>query len=62
MSNQVGSDKHGDWDHKQTQQYSQQQGGYLDTLEIRSKKNKQSFLKKPQIQTKLVKVWHEGAD
>ena len=62
MSTQVNSERHGDWDRKQTQQYSQQQGGYLDQPFLSDKKSKQSILKKQQIQAKVVKVWHEGAD
>ena len=62
MSIQHGSGKQGDWENKQTQQYSQQQGGYLDVPTNPLKRNKQSVIKKQEIQAKVVKVWHEGAD
>ena len=61
MSGQVGTGRLGDWERKQTQQYSQQQAGYLDVPYLNEKKNKQS-VKKQQVQAKVVKVWHEGAD
>jgi hypothetical protein len=62
MSTQHGSGKQGNWEAKQTQQYSQQQGGYLDVSETLNKKNKPSVLKRPQAPARVAKVWHEGAD
>ena len=62
MSGQVGSGKLGDWDRKQTQQYSQEQAGYLDLPYMCRKKTQKSVVKKQQNQAKVVKVWHEGAD
>jgi len=62
MSTQVGSGRLGDWERKQTQQYSQQQGGYLDTPYLNDKKKKQSVMKQQPTKTAVVKVWHEGAD
>ena len=62
MSVQHGSDQHQGWEIKQTQQYSQQQGGYLDMPCLPVKKSKKSPVKKQEIQARSVKVWHEGAD
>jgi hypothetical protein len=62
MSQQGQPSRYSDWERQQSQQFRQQQSGYLDLPYVPSKKKQKSVSKKQQPQTKLVKVWHEGAD
>ena len=62
MTQQGASVHYADWEKQQSQQYRQVQCGYLDLPYVPYKKNKTSTVKKDQVQTKVVKVWHEGAD
>ena len=64
MSQQNGIDRYADWEKHQSQQFRQQQCGYLDLPYVPSKKGRK-FVAKPSVQTaktQVVKVWHEGAD
>jgi len=64
MSQQNGTDRYSDWEKRQSQQFRQQQCGYLDLPYVPSKKGRK-FVAKSSVQqarTKPPKVWHEGAD